>query len=962
MVSKSAELAAGKQNIDQGITGTGDSQTQADPLRQQVDAALAGPPKPSDRTKVTDQATAQASGSEPDDPYVHTNRVQLLSRELDTLTTQHKNPEEVIKFGDRQMKVKDLVVEMKQTIKDELEKAKTAAKAINPNAVESLLNSNIQQKNTLARQLGLDPATVTTESLQQERQKAASNPQRRGLIDQLDVCLQERAAVEAIRHAPAYVKLVESEILINGHGRPELKMGDPVPGDDVRKAFDLLKLAGHEDADLKATDIYLNAENRVSLQFASFQQERSQKVIELMTAATAAGNSGQPQTVVVDGQTKTLSQEDLLKEANRLADKIDISWIASQAKLQRNIDSGVSGELLNMVYTAGHARMDYVKYLEGHGRIPEAQTLYNKVRTDTPEMIYDEKGEYRDPSLERLVTKLTLGVSTDGADYQTAQSAFLANIEKGNVYIDRNKPGQSAQENLDQMKALNAKMREEMAEADKVLVQDKQNLVKRQQELQKITEPSESEKIELMRIEGEITVIDNTMTQRHAHLQRRENLTTYMEGCWYEAKEDWSAANAKFKEFDRNEKDPELKKQLDIEGKQNRTQDGFAGWWHRNCGYVAIGASVLVAAGLTVCTLGLGSAAGLGLVATTIAAVGVGTAGAAATHWGIERTVNENAGWDSAWKGAKIGLMTSSMIVAPWASAAAKTAAGGAAVAGGATAAEGAVAVTNIARAASVARTLGITKTSLAAGYGIAAVEGAGDVLIEGKSVKDAAMTAGVKGLFNSAFIGQSMKWGAAPLSATEAVTANAAKQALPKALGITGFNASAGFGTSGVMEYINYRNGTKSGGEAFTDFMKYGAMNTVTLSVIRKYGMADTVGRASSQMAQNMRYAGQSFAMQESFTVAADQLYTRYLMHDLLGQGVRVKDAPMSNLGGLGSAMFGGPLNPYHKGEARRFATNLDYLGNDLNATLFVDPRFVTPSTVSRQGLFFNLDELQGR
>jgi hypothetical protein len=977
LVSKAAaELTGATNGKDSTNHSTTEAQAGDSPLRAQVDSALAGPPSASDKTKVNDRTTevAQTSG-EPDDPYSHTNTIKAITRDLDTIARMNKGPEDTIQVGDRQLKVKDVVTELKKTAEAELEKARAAAKSINQETVGVMLNGNIQDKNRLSRELGLDPAKVTRESLAAERLKTGSDPARRAKLDELDLNLQDRVEMEKLRHAPAYVKLVEAELVASGYNDPKLALGKEVSPEQTRKAFDLLKLAGNEDPDLKVSDVYQQAELSIGMTFAATQQQRSQTIINLMTAATNAEKTGQKQTVTVEGQTKQMSQEELLKEANRLADKINIGWLANQAGLQRNMENKTSEEMMNMIYVASHARLDYVNYMSNHGQVKEAQTLFNRVKTDTPELIYDEKGGYRDQSLERLDNKLTLGISSDGADYQTKQTQFLAALEQGNIYRDPKKPGQSAGEMLDQMKTLNQQARREMDEADKVLQADRQNLVKRQEEMQKRT-LSDADKIELERVNREIKVIDNTLQQRHAFLARRENLTTYMEASYYDAREDYSKANSLYKQFQNNEKDPELQKQLDIEGKIGKTEPGFSGWWNRNWSYVAVGASIVVAAGLTVGTLGLGSAVGAGLVATALTATAVGTGGAALTHWGIERTVNKDAGWESAYKGAKIGFMTSTMIVAPWATGAKAAAAGTAAATGTEAAVATTTTVANASRIATMmnaaknygsiganfavtnAAKIGLTGKSLAVGYGTTAITQTTDVALGYKTAKEGAIEWAYMGALNSAFLGQASKWGVAKEGLT---AANASKSALYSTLGYTKWNAVAGFGISGAREGYAAWNGEKDGGQAFGDFVKGGVINTTAISLARKFG-GDTVGRYANANVQNLRYGLQAIGMQESIGASLD-LGKQALLHDVGHKGVLLRDGGMSNtvpvIADTWNTFFPSGLNDRNKGEAQRIGRNADAMGDQFNNTVLVDQLFVRPSQINRSGVLFELDDI---
>lgn len=927
----------------------------ASPLRAEMDSALASPPKPNDKTKVADKPfeTPQPSG-EPNDPYTHTNRIRLRNAQLDQLSAEGKKPDDVITVDNKQVKVKDFVKEAKAEIKLELEQAKTAAKAINMTTVGVMINHNIQEKNTLSLELGLDPKLVSPEVLQAERAKAANNPDRRNKIDQLDVNLQERAAMEAVRHAPAYVKLVEAEVTAKGFARPELALNQEVSQDDTRKAFELLKLAGNEDAELKASEIYSNIETVVGMTFASHQQERSQKIIELMRSATEAGKRGEKQTVTIEGETKTLSQEELLKEANKLADKINVPWIASQAMLKRNQENGAATELMNIVSIASFARLDYVNYMSTHGQVKEAQTLFTKVKADTPHLIYNQDGTYRDESLKTLDTKLTLGINTEGTDYEMARTNFLHAIEKGNVNPDPRKPGQSATEYLDQMRTFNAQHKKEMQEANKVLETDKQNLLKRQQEMEKKSPSSRSdaENVELNELQRQIKIIDQTLEQRKAYFDRRENLNTYMEGTWYEAKEDYDAARGKYQEFNAKETDEKLKEALQIDQKMKRTQEGFSGWFHRNKGAIAIGASVLLAAGATVVTFGAAGAAGFGLVAATAAAVGAGTAGGAIGYWGVDRIGNPDAGLDSLWKGAKIGLATSSMIVAPWASGARVAATGGIAQVGNA-----AASTTAIGRALGFARTVGITKNTLMAGTGVSAVTNGGDYAFGYKTGTEAATHFVRDGLFNAALIGQAGKWG---VVSETALAANAGKTTLKSALGLSTTNAAAGYSVAGIMEGYNYASGSKSGGEALRDFTVGGAANTLTLSVLRKYGLSNDVGRMATTNLQSTRYAAQAVLLNESFGATSDILGTKFIAHDLMGQPAFASETNPDTRHFLSPLAhdfyrqnFTNGLNILHSGERKRFISNLDFLGNDMTSVVGVDKKYVQPWLINQTGIF---------
>lgn len=243
MGSKSTELIGANKGHDDTKHTAADADHSESPLRSQVDAALAGPPKaetakadaPKEAPKPKDASdktmdTAQANG-EPDDPLLHAGKVNAIKQDLDAIARSGKTGDDVLQIGDRQMKVKDVVTELKKTLRTELEQAKTAAAAINQETVQAMLNGNISDRNNLAKELGLNPNLLTKEVIDAERAKAGSDPARRQKIDELDLNLQDRVEMEKLRHAPAFVKLVEAEMVAKGYDNPNLALGDKIPAE-----------------------------------------------------------------------------------------------------------------------------------------------------------------------------------------------------------------------------------------------------------------------------------------------------------------------------------------------------------------------------------------------------------------------------------------------------------------------------------------------------------------------------------------------------------------------------------------------------------------------------------------------------------------------------------------------------------------------------------------------------------
>src|SRR5690606_19362468 len=136
-----------------------------------------------------------------------------------------------------------------------------------------------------------------------------TNPERKAKLEALWGNLQERQDLEKLRHAPAYVRLLGAELQASGHASPEIGFGEPVPRENYSKAFDLMKSAARMDPELETTDIYRSSESRISLLYASNQQERSAHIIEEMRKSTEALQKGD-----------SVEREEHLKKAVELAD------------------------------------------------------------------------------------------------------------------------------------------------------------------------------------------------------------------------------------------------------------------------------------------------------------------------------------------------------------------------------------------------------------------------------------------------------------------------------------------------------------------------------------------------------------------------------------------------------------------------------------------------------------------
>ena len=964
----------------------GESAIQDTTGKKPVDAAKGGDDKAPARNAFQDevhsermlkgsvQKTSDASGTATDraesrtevkneapvsNPYESLFRADQASKEITALENSGKGAKDTIEVpqGDgsvRTVTVGDRVKELKTIVHDQLETAGKVADGIRqtgPNSVQKLVETNIGQRNQLRDALGIKDSDINAEGLRQ-LYGSETNPERKAKLEALWGNLQERQDLEKLRHAPAYVRLLGAELQASGHASPEIGFGEPVPRENYSKAFDLMKSAARMDPELETTDIYRSSESRISLLYASNQQERSAHIIEEMRKSTEALQKGD-----------SVEREEHLKKAVELADGIDIGFVASQARLDRNIESGVSSELNDIVTIAGMARLDYAKYLQEMGRADEAQLQLNQVKVDSPYLIYAQDGSgkitYRDPSLEALDRKITLGVNVETNGWETAQTKFMTAVQDGKH--------EDAERYLAEMQKVNRDANKEVEQSNRVLAEEK---IRLQESLAKfgisgenganpdLSSLSDSDRYEVERIQREMELIDNITEQRESQMSRQENLTRFMDGLLSMSKEDNSRANTIFKEV--RDADPELAeiKELGLNDRINETEGGFKGWWHRNWRAVALGAAVVAGVAVAVGTLGVGTAAGAGLVAgvagtlgvssataagivtvgTAVTATALGAAAGGGAHWGIERTVNEQAGWGSFMEGAKVGGLSAAMVASPWAASAL-----------GATGVGGAAAVANTSRIASMARSVGVTRNTLAAGYSLSgAIEG-GNYLTGQKDGTTALRDFAIGGATNTFMVGIAGKW-----KATSEVL-SAGGTSIPRMLGVTKGTAAAGFGISGTMETANYLRGQKTLGDASRDFVTGGAVNTVTLGVLKNYGFSNTVGQSANPYMQASLYGAKTLAFQESFDSALNIGLNKYMQHDILGQNSSIaRDgggfiSPLIADGWENTVEPG--LNPLHPGESRAISDHLYEISPLVGRSMEVDRKYVDPFKTAEYG-----------
>lgn len=953
-----------KQTASEEPKGSGDlfrSEWQAS--GQKTGDQAAAKPQSDDRTQVTDKATPAANPGQDKfiDPYEHIKKATNAAEELDKIAASGKSPTDMIEVTGpngqvTQVKVEDRVTQLKTEVKSNLERAKLGADNINQtgpgNSVSELIKANNQKRDALCAELGIDKSKMTNPQQAYEELNPrflSATPENRAKLQELWQTVRDRADLETLRHAPAYQRLIEAELTAKGYANPSVKAGQETPREDIAKAFTLLKDAGRIDEELSHTELFRGTEARLGLIYAANQQDRS---VQILTHLREAGNK----------KGNAAEQEAELKKAVELADKINIGFITTQARIPRNLESGISQELVDIATIGSSARLDYAKFLQEQGRFNEAQALMTQVKTDSPELIYQQNPKtkeitYRDAGLATLDQKISLGVKTNPGSWDAAQTRFIKHLQDGD--------NEAAKRDFAEMQRVTNLMKQEVQEANKPLKEEKARLDLQRKDFEdkeKKKTITEEEKVELERVKREMDIIDKTMEARDKQVGRQDNITRYMDGLLAAAQDDRDRAHNIFKEV--KERDPELAKikELDLDGKIKDTEGGFSGWWHRNWKYVAVGAAVVAGVAIAVGTCGVASGASAALIAGTATTLGVGT-GTAATivgvgtfatatalgatggglaHLGVERTVNKDAGLASFMEGAKVGGLSAAMVASPWAS--------------GMLASNG----VNVAIGSSkILAGLGVTKLSVGAGVGLSGTIEGGRYLAGQQTGKEALINFGIGSVMNTALIGAAGKM---------EIVSQAGKMTLPQALGAAKTTAAWGFGISGVAETANVAAGNKTLEQGAKDFVTNGTINTAALGFARYGGFGwkgimpsfnPQVGQVANPFMQSLAVGGKVVVGQEGVLMTVGQ-FNHYLQHDLAGEPVFQRDTPVGFaaplMAGTAEHFYGSGLNLRHRGERSIFQHRVTEMGNDFGQTTRLDRRFVDPRG-PYQGLFFQIE-----
>lgn len=933
-----------------------------------------------DQTKGSTSSTQKSSS----DPYQHITRATLAGAELDNISASGSQPSEVLQVTATDGKITSITVaertaQLKTELINEMQAAKVAADAIRqtgPNSIEQLIGDNARKRDALCAELGIDKNTVVGskqayETLNPLFGSVGEDAQRKAKLEELYDLVQDRDQLEKLRHAPAYQRMTEAEFTAKGYMNANLALGAELPRQDLARAYELVKEAGRIDEELSHTQLYQTTELRVGLIYASGQQDRSVQILRHLQSAT-------------EKKSEPAQQEDELKKAVLLADKINVGFIAEQIRHTANVESGVSQELVDIISIGSQARIDYAKFLTEQGRFNEAQTFLTQAKADSPELIYQQdpvskRIVYRDDSLASMDQKITLGVKTNPGSWDSAQLKFLKNLQNSEF-------GQ-AKENLAEMLRVTNLMRTEIEEANRPLKEERARLESKSREFQNKGQTiTEEEKIESDRIMREMNIIDGTLAGREKQLNRQHNITRFMDGMLALSSEDKHKAHDIFLEVKKNDPDLANIKELGLDEKIKMTVGGLRGWWNDNYKKVAFGAAILAGVALAVGTCGVATGASAALIggtasalavsevtAATIVAAGtvatattLGALGGGLAHLGVERTVDKSAGWESFFKGAEIGGTTAGMVASPYAMAMIPKAAGAAGAV--ATAMEGANAAKNgwsIAGVVSSAKALIPTVEGLklmaptvVSGVGLSGAISGGKYLtgVE-KNGLSALKEFGFKSLTNSLMFGVAGRIGIANEAAA------VGKSSLSSALGVTKFSAIAGYGTSAVMEVSNVASNQKTFGEGARDFLINGTFNTVAIGLTKNSFGSQTVSRMANPFLQSLQFAAPAISFQESINGVINQYAINYMAHDINGVGAFARESDSGFIAPLffdtvDRTLGRNHLNPNHNGERARIRMNLENWSNEFGQMTQLDRRFLD-GRHPYSGIVFNVGEV---
>ncbi len=618
------------------------------------------PAEVSDKVKEAAENKAKES-------FGHHNAARTAYTEMDGyLTAKTPLTDKVTVTGAdgkaREITVGDRLKELKHTINKEANGAVFEASKIDQKVVSTLLTNTLIERNTLAKDLGLNSNKLSVESISRAIAQTG-DATRLAKLQELSQSQIQVDHYKTLENLPAYTKLVYAQYKGSGYTNENTPVERDAKGQlkvdqrDVLDAMSLLSEAGANNPDLRNHDLYLQAVNKVFPRI----ENSSEKIKTITTEMENAMKFGKEGNIA--------EQERSLKAAIAQADKVNVPVLAQLVKdpnFQGRQTDAVLSEMANSVVMATTARLQYAQFLAERGRFGEAQVQTLRVKAECPDVMYnltpdgklqigpDGKPLYNNSrfvQLDKLDQQVTQSSTFDpnklNADMQKFNNQIRSlqgeetdgNKETATSPADKAKHNAQVQANLRNLSSsMNGQIttQKQQLNADKVALDAEKlrltNDLKALPTKDVITE--DARKIEQARIERQIAIIDLQEKELEGQIKvntQNGQLVKLLEASYDLARIDRSAANAKLAEIEKG--DPEFLKahKETIDAMKKAAEE--PGWWDRwgKKALVVLAVAGGVAAGIWLGPGCIASGAAAGTAAAGALGLGVVGTGALAT-------------------------------------------------------------------------------------------------------------------------------------------------------------------------------------------------------------------------------------------------------------------------------------------------------------------------------------------
>ncbi|MBU6451548.1 MAG: hypothetical protein KGS72_07210 [Cyanobacteria bacterium REEB67] len=605
-----------------------------------------------DKIKETVEKTSSES-------FGHLTAAQMAANEIASYVKGNRNENDVItvKGADgkpKTEKISERVAELKKVVDVECATAVGHANNINQKDVALLVQNSRNERNNLAKELGLDPTKVNKDTIAEAR-KGTTDSAVATKLDQLAQLQNKYDTYKLAENAPAYTRMLYASFKGAGLTDPESGMkrdsngGLKASQKDVLDAVQLLSEAG-SNKDLRNSRLYVEAVGTIlpKLESSSHKVETINKDLKDATAAGAKGDKVQ--------------QEKLLKDAVTLADTTNTAAIAQLLRDPRFVNSQrdphVVSDMANSAVMGNTARLQYAQFLADQGKFGDAQGLVLRVKSELPEVMYQR--DPNDPTklihnkssfvdLDKLEDQMTNSSNVKPNDIKNMLDDFTTKMNNGQIV---GKGG--AQELMDNLKAASVKKQSEIADGQKGLEEAQKQLDQRKKDFASKTYLTDDAKnIEKQELDREALLIAKQKEVLDADATAAKHLVNVVK--LYDAGLDIAedkrdSARAKLAEVKKD--DPDLAAEK-VDGKDSFYTSLEKGaqepsWWDRNWRKVAYGTAIVAGGVAGLATLWTGPGAALVAGGTTVGlmgafglSVGAGAVAGAGAYLGTHAVLHE---------------------------------------------------------------------------------------------------------------------------------------------------------------------------------------------------------------------------------------------------------------------------------------------------------------------------------